>query len=840
MSRESIRYGARAAAAGLATVCCIATATAQAPPPEENEIGEISGVVVDAGNLQPLGYAAVTIEPMSDGVLPASNPGSGPFIQGTRSVRTNQLGQYRYADLPPGMYRLHVQRVGYHSSSVLIELGGRGRSRISVGLTVDPIGLDPIQVTTHEAQPYKTPVARGDGYFTLANSHRLAVVALRQRAYLPSDVRAITRSDVVQGVTLGETDLFRAIQRLPGMSSVDDYSADLWTRGATSGQTRVYFDGFPLFNPLHALGLFSGVNSDAIGAAFLHPGVQPVAFGGAAAGTLDLRSRRGDGDMSGVAAISLASGRVALDGENSRFAWMVSGRRSYLDWLSRTAERVSGAENIHVPYNFYDVAQRYDYKLGESTLTLSMLMQRDEVTGNIPDVISHTSADWGGGAMRATLAAPVGAFSTRHTIGMSGFSSRIRRRGTDARSNSIADNEEIDPSSNDVLYVAIKGEIEPASGASGAIWSAGYEIARQRSEYRGPLPMQFFYLLPENPFIQRDEALVHGALWAKRRWRPLELVTIETGLRLEMSPAVQNAGRIRAAPRVTARYQMTPELSTSLGIGRTYQYTQALAPAGPAVVDGFRNEFLWVTAGEETPAIRSDIATVGVESWLGPSWIGAANLYLRRSEGMTVPDPKPGYIGDRPLFVVGKSRARGVELSARKLTGRWTASVGYSYGVATTTAAGLTFPAPADRRHTLDATYLLRLAPEWRVGAAFTAASGTPYTRVFTGADCQDALCLAEAMPRVGDPGAFRSVSYRSLDLMMDWIHEFQNWTGGVYLQIRNALGRENHGRYTGLVPRYCPDACVFRDGAEFGRQGRDEFLPGIPMLPLFGFRAAF
>jgi hypothetical protein len=81
--------------------------------------------------------------------------------------------------------------------------------------------------------------------------------------------------------------------------------------------------------------------------------------------------------------------------------------------------------------------------------------------------------------------------------------------------------------------------------------------------------------------------------------------------------------------------------------------------------------------------------------------------------------------------------------------------------------------------------------------------------------------------PWVGEPGAFRSPGYQSLDLLTEWTRDFGGWQGGFFVQLRNALNRENQGRYAGFDPLV-------------GEGGADEFLPGAPLLPVIGFRFAF
>src|SRR5437762_272194 len=135
----------------------------------------------------------------------------------------------------------------------------------------------------------------------------------RQRRYLASDVRGLTAADLLEAQTVGEPDVLRALQRLPGVTTRDDFTAQLWTRGARWSDTRVYFDGLPLFNPVHAAGAISAVQPEAIGAAYFHPGVRSAALGEGAAAALELSSRAAaDTAWNGAAEVSVISARATV------------------------------------------------------------------------------------------------------------------------------------------------------------------------------------------------------------------------------------------------------------------------------------------------------------------------------------------------------------------------------------------------------------------------------------------------------------------------------------------------------------------------------------------------
>lgn len=797
-----------------------------APPAAGQAAGGVSGTIVDASTSLPLADATVALEPR------------GAAREG-RTVRTDAAGRYTFSGLTPGAYTLRVQRIGYQAASVEVELRGGADPSVSVGLTVQPVALPPLRATA-------APGAAADRYARTAEppqrgEYRLAAERERQRLHASSDVRSITHADVEEGITLGETDLFRALQRLPGVAAGDEYGAELWTRGARWDQTRVYFDGLPLLNPVHGLGTFSGVNADAVGAAFLHPGVQPASLGGAAAGALDVRSRRGGsgGSLAGVGELSLVSARLALDGEvaDGRDAWMVAARRTYLDLLTKAVGSFI-EEDPHVPYSFHDVAARYDRRLGAGrALEASALVSRDRLAGVVPDVVDNGRGAWGSDAARITLRTPVLGLETAHTVGISRFRSRLRTNPADTSEYSAPS---VQPSTNRATHLELSGDVAPrTTGGAPAPWRAGYALVSERVSFRGFTLDREYLPGPDNEPLAREDALSWAALWGERRWLPIERLTVETAVRVEAGPAVRNGGSVRLAPRFAARVQVDPALSISAGAGRSFQYVQAVAPAGVPAVREHPSEYVYALAGGDAPAARADIATLGAERWLGAGWLGSATAYVRRTVGMAVQDPTPGPQLDRPLFVSGEGRARGVELSARRLAGRWTASASYAFARSEITARGLTYPAPEEQRHTFDATAYLRAGRGVQLGAAYTASSGVPYTRRFGGTySCSSPTeCRVQTPPTAEAPGALRAPGYSSLDLLAEWSGHVRGARLGAYLQLRNALGSDNSGRYIGSIP------CAAFGGSECaaGRPtGFDDFDPGLPTLPVIGFRLSF
>lgn len=175
----------------------------------------------------------------------------------------------------------------------------------------------------------------------------------------------------------------------------------------------------------------------------------------------------------------------------------------------------------------------------------------------------------------------------------------------------------------------------------------------------------------------------------------------------------------------------------------------------------------------------------------------------------------------------------------RRIVGRMTASVSYTLARSMLDARGFRYPSSADRRHSVDATAMIRLTPGSRLGAALTAGSGAPYSRVILGPRLDslsrpttDTLAMS-----IGWPNGQRTPAYAAVDLLYDWEGTLGRARVGAFVQIRNVFNRSNAVTYTGSI-QPCVRAPPTLVAAPSGTC--DRFDRGIPLLPLAGVRIAF
>ena len=823
-------------ASAVAQSVIASEARGQAPGRTPAETGSVAGVVMDAGTGQPLGGVVVMLQPYPGGLLASAS--RAVLLAGGQTIETGSAGAYRFGELAPGLYRLRVERLGYRAVSIDVEVRRPSDARVSVGLELEPVQLEPVLVRERAAPLFRRAAARPDE----PDGARVLAERERQSLFVTADSRALTYADVVEGITLGESDVFRALQRIPGVSTRDDYTAELWTRGAPWAQTRVTFDGLPLFNPVHAVGVFSGIAPDILGAVFFHPGYRSAAVSEGAAGVVDLRSRPGGGhgELRGAVDVSMASAKLQLDQRPSdAVAWIVSARRSWLDVLRGGLDWFD-LEQVDLPYAFHDVASRVDIGLGERhALEASALWEDDRLFGNVEGILEGAHARWGNAAARVTLHSPFGPWRARHSVGVSRYRSTVQESGdstTDGRLEPWVE----PPADNRVLHVRLASEIEPAvaTGAP-ARWGAGYEVILQQADYDGPQP-RFHPVRPDTTVgVVRHERMWTAGAWAEARFGD-DRFTLVPGIRIESGSRVEGAGVVHVAPRLALRFAPNADLAISAAVSRTWQYLQSIALAGPSAHPVFHASQFWLLAGDSAPAIRADLATVGVEYWLANGWLASASAYVRHSDGVALPDPDSGRLAARRvLFVTGHNNARGVEAGIRRVSGRWTTSLGYTLSESVNEAGGWHYAASTDRRHRLDAAMALRVGAGLSLGAAYSAMTGAPYTRVIGRVRDSDCSLFGFACSTMGAlieaPNAMRTPVYRSLDAIATLTRRIGPVEASGYVQVRNVLGHDNAVTYAGswyeVVPLLRGETTIV---------WHDRFEQGLPRLPLLGARIVF
>ncbi len=213
---------------------------------------------------------------------------------------------------------------------------------------------------------------------------------------------------------MGEKDLFKTLQLLPGVKQGTEGTSALLVRGGTPDQNLILLDGAPLYNPMHLLGVFSTFNTAALKDVTLYKGAFPARYGGRLSSVIDITTK--DGHMQqthGEGSIGLLASSLSVEGpiKKDTTSFIISARRSYPDlFVTPFAKSEYGLQKFQL--NFYDINAKLHHRISEKDqLYFSLYTGRDYMRvrmtnvkdENSPDEYSLTDAKVSWGNHTATL-----------------------------------------------------------------------------------------------------------------------------------------------------------------------------------------------------------------------------------------------------------------------------------------------------------------------------------------------------------------------------------------------------------------------------------------------------
>ncbi|MBA4300056.1 MAG: TonB-dependent receptor, partial [Cyclobacterium sp.] len=163
---------------------------------------------------------------------------------------------------------------------------------------------------------------------------------------------------------MGEVDIFKVIQLLPGVQSGSEGTSGLYVRGGSPDQNLILLDGVPVYNASHLFGFFSVFNDGAINNVELIKGGFPARFGGRLSSVIDISMKEGNmKEFKGEGSIGLIASKITLEGpiKKDKTSFLFSGRRTYLDMIARPIIRKSTGGNEDVGYFFYDLNAKVNH-----------------------------------------------------------------------------------------------------------------------------------------------------------------------------------------------------------------------------------------------------------------------------------------------------------------------------------------------------------------------------------------------------------------------------------------------------------------------------------------------
>ena len=261
-------------------------------------------------------------------------------------VTSNTYGFYSLT-LPEGQYDIIFSFIGYNNHNKVINLSNS--IQYDVEFNVSSINLEEVVVNADKNIVERTETS-------------VIEVPIEQIKTIPA--------------LLGEVDVLKAIQLLPGVQSSEG-SSGFYVRGGGPDQNLILLDGVPVYNASHIGGLFSVFNADAIKTVRLTKGGFPARFGGRLSSVLQIDMKEGNmKEFKGDATIGLISSKLTLEAPiiKDKTSFIIAARRTYADLLARPAMPPSTDLKLY----FYDLNAKINHKISNrDRIYLSAYMGND-------------------------------------------------------------------------------------------------------------------------------------------------------------------------------------------------------------------------------------------------------------------------------------------------------------------------------------------------------------------------------------------------------------------------------------------------------------------------------
>lgn len=698
----------------------------------------LSGYVTDAKSGESIFGAKVFIPSIKKGAL------------------TNNYGFYSLT-VPSGKYVVEFRLSGVQTKKKEITLNSDVRYDMELGESIQDI--DEIKVVANADQNTNS---------TQLGSHELDIDEIKT---LPA--------------FMGEVDIIKTIQLLPGVSSAAEGGQGFYVRGGGPDQNLVLLDEAVVYNAAHLFGFFSVFNADAVKNVNLIKGGMPANFGGRMSSVLEVSMNEGNNKKFRVkGGIGAISSRITVEGplKKNKGSFVLSGRRTYIDLIMKAA--ISDTSPFAgSSYFFYDMNLKMNYKLGDKDrLYLSGYYGKDEFNfGNIEDGFS-VDMPWGNG---------IAALRWNHL-----FSSRLFMNVTGTYTNYLFKF----GSAQDQFRFELNSGI---SDWGGKVDFSYYPSTRHTLKWG--LDYTFHTFTPisvsaESNDVEFDTGLAQklisheSAAYVLDEFDLNEKIKINAGIRYSTFQHVgpftryfkgdgistQDSTRTYEKgdliqfyhglePRISGRIKLNKNSSIKAGYAYNYQYvhlTSLSAVSLPTDVwypttSKAKPQQGWQTSLGYFKNFNQNMFETSIELY----YKGLKNL-IEYKEG-ALPNDNVNDNTDN-LLVFGTGWSYGTEFFIKKKKGKFTGWIGYTWSKTERKFPdlnnGVPFPAKYDRRHDLSVILSYKLNERWVFSSAFIYATGNTLT-LPSSWYVQDKDLLFNYGPR----NSTRMAPYHRLDLSATW-----------------------------------------------------------------------
>lgn len=613
---------------------------------------------------------------------------------------------------------------------------------------------------------------------------------------------------------LGEVDIFRSLQLMPGISGSNDASSGLYVRGGTPDQNLILLDGITVYHVDHFFGIFSAFNAESIKDIKVYKGGFDASYGGRVSSVVDLTSKTGNTKKvsAGVGGNLLsANAIVELPFWKEKASLLVAGRRSFTDILkSNTYTKlfdnvteedenndpgfgIIGGNTVEPDFFFYDLNAKLSFNPSpKDVITTSLFNSKD-------DLRSFTDQKLGTDFRLSS------ADSTKW--GNLGYSLKWSRKWnnsfysnlTAASSNYFSDYSLTTEVAFDTLQFVARNiqenQVKDFSVRLDNEWSLN---DKHKIDFGGVFTaydVDYKYILDDTIFLQdRNDKANLSSIYLGDTYEPSSIIKIKPGVRASW---YDGTNKFYVEPRLSFSYQPTERFTFKGAWGKYYQFINRVILEN--VLSGSRD--FWLVADTAQLPVVSSFHYIAGATYQTDKFLVDAEFYYKTMDGLLEYSLRFGTLEEQlantnALYYQGSGIAKGMDLLVQKKTGFLKGWVAYSWAQVQHTFPainkGQTFPALHDQRHEVKVVGM----STWKkidFALVFIYASGKPYTAPIG----QYTITLLDgretALIHIGDKNNNRLLPYHRLDFSVSYNFAVKKKLEGIAgISFFNIYNRRN------------------------------------------------
>jgi len=635
--------------------------------------------------------------------------------EANKAVSTNQYGFYSIT-APKGNYTLQFSYITFKTVEQQITLD----KNLSINYNFLPIetNLSEVEISTKAANEN---------------------VKTTQMSAIQLDMAEIKKIPAF----MGEVDILKTIQLLPGVKNAGDGNTGFYVRGGGPDQNLILLDEAPIYNASHLLGFFSVFNGDAIKNVTLIKGGMPAQYGGRLSAVLDISMKDGNNQKFEVeGGIGVISSRLTIQGPiiKNKSSFIISARRTYIDVIAKPFIDKSDFKGTR--YFFYDLNAKFNYTINDKNrLFLSGYFGRDRFSFTDNEADFTTKIPWGNasGCLRWNSI-----YSPKIVANLSATFTNY-----------------------DFSFAAIQNDFEAKIKSGITDYSLKYDVnyfPNSKHTIKTGIHYTFHIFTPTNVSAKQGSTVFdlgkkiqlfshEAAVYISDDWDITQNIRLNAGLRFSNFTQVgaftryikDVTGRITDTvsykknqvvanynglePRFSARFSLNSNTSLKASYTRNFQYVHLASLSSVSLPTD-----VWMPSTEVIkPQLSNQYALGFFKNFKENTYETSVEVYYKTmanqiefKEGALPADN----VFDNPDngFTFGKGWAYGAEFFVKKRTGKFTGWIGYTLSWTWRQFAdinyGQKFLAKYDRRHDASFVLVYDASKKWNFGMVFVYGTG--------------------------------------------------------------------------------------------------------------------